>query len=117
LRTPHRRRLFAAAFAVFALLLQSLAPVAILPPRGQAVHFAYAHTGGHGEHHQHAPRPETPSCPICQALQSGGNSIPAPTLVLTVVDFDYAPLPLPRAIEAPDSPALPHARARAPPSV
>jgi hypothetical protein len=114
LRTPHRRRLYAAAFAVFALLLQSLAPLAILPPRGQAVHFAHAHYGGHGEH-QNAPRPETPSCPVCQALQAGGSSTAAPAFVLAAADFDDAALPLPRAIEAPAAPALPRARARAPP--
>jgi hypothetical protein len=116
LQTSHRRQIFAAAFAVCALLLQTLAPVAISPPRGQAVHFAHTHHGGPGEHHRHAPpRPEMPSCPVCQALQSGGNSIPAPTLVPVVVYFDYVAPQLPRTIEAPAAPALPQARARAPP--
>jgi len=110
----HRRRAFAAAFAVFALLLQSLAPLAILPPRGQAMHFAHAHHGGHGEH-QHAPRPEAPPCPVCQALQAGGNAVAAPAFVLTLAPVDFAALPLPREIEAPAAPALPRARARAPP--
>src|ERR1051325_983877 len=44
-KARRRAHVLAAAFAVLALLLQSLAPVAILPPRGQAVHFAHNHHG------------------------------------------------------------------------
>jgi hypothetical protein len=109
------RRMCISAFAAFALSLQSWAPLTILPPHGQAVHFAHAQHGGQSEHHQPAPRPETPSCPVCQALLSSGTSTPAAALVLSLVHFNFAAAPLPREIEEPAAPALPRARARAPP--
>jgi hypothetical protein len=111
-----RRRILGAALAVFALLLQSLAPLEIMPPPGQAVHFAHQQHGHHKSgDHPGKPRPDAPACPVCQALQSGGHSIAAPLYALTAVIFVYAVPPAPAAIEAPAAPVLPQARARAPP--
>ena len=112
------RRLLAAALAVFALLLQSLAPLEIMPPPGQAVHFAHTHQ--QHNHHQGGkntgkPRPDAPACPVCQAMQAGGHSIAAPLVALTAAIFVYAAPPPLRAIEAPAAPVLTQARARAPP--
>jgi hypothetical protein len=50
-KATDRRRILAVAIAVFALLLQSLAPLQILPPAGQAVHFAHQHHGEHNGRH------------------------------------------------------------------
>ncbi len=113
------RRARSATLALFALLLQSLAPLAIMPPRGQAVHFAHGHPGSHGDRHgggdkPGAPRQDTPACPVCQALQSGGTSIHAPALLLALSPVVHA-VPLPAQIEAPAVPALARPRARAPP--
>lgn len=117
-RVVHWRRTHRVAAAVFALLLQSLAPLQIMPPRGQAVHFAHGHHGhadrqGGGDR-PGAPRQDAPACPVCQALQSGGTSIhaPAPVLALSLV-VDATPLPA--EIEAPAVPAPARFRARAPP--
>lgn len=117
MRAGRGRRVFTVAFAVFALLLQSLAPLEIMPPPGQAVHFAHAHHEHRASKNsgEHSPRPDTPSCPVCQALQAGGTSIAAAAILLAVVDFVYAEAPPPRRIEAPAAPTLPRARARAPP--
>jgi hypothetical protein len=112
------RRILGAALAVFALLLQSLAPLEILPPPGQAVHFAQAHQP-HSHHkggdHSGKPRPDTPACPVCKSLQAGGHSIAAPLVELTAALFIcVAPL-APASIEAPAAPVVTQARARAPP--
>lgn len=120
-RTPQastrRRRLFAVRFAVFALLLQGLAPLAILPPAGQIVHFAHSHHGGHGEHEGGlgAPRPDKPACPVCQALQSGGTSIAAPAIVAASLVFSVVTLPAPLDTLVETEPAVDRPRARAPP--
>jgi hypothetical protein len=114
------RRCFAAAFAVFALLLQALAPIAIMPPAGQAVHFAHSH-GSHGEHERHgsprhdAPRQEAPACPVCHALQSGGNSIAACAVFAAPILVVYALPPLPPAPEARAASTIARPQARAPP--
>ena len=129
-------RAIAAAFAVLALLVQSLAPVAIAPPKGQPVHFAHVHHGdaddaaaspaaGHeraGHAHHGAPantadqhHPDGAECPVCKALQAAGAGIyaPAPTVA---VAFAY-----PRRDKAAPEIAAPLARitnehrARAPP--
>jgi hypothetical protein len=109
-----RGRIARAAFAVFALLVQTIAPLSVMPPRGQAVHFAHAHQG-HADHHADAPPSETPSCPVCYALLAGGQSLEASGPALASAVFAYAPAPPPVAIEAPAPPPLPRARARAPP--
>ncbi len=114
-----RGRLARATFAVFALLLQTLAPVAIMPPRGQAVHFAHVHhadhAGQHAGHHADAEPAETPWCPVCYALLAGGQSLSASAPVLAVSVFAYAPPPPPSTVAAPAAPPVPRARARAPP--
>ena len=117
-KATDRRRILAVAIAVFALLLQSLAPLQILPPAGQAVHFAHQH---HGEHHgrhggnDRAPRQEAPACPVYQALQAGGSSIHAPAVFAAPVRIVYAALPLPALPEARSAPTLSRPHARAPP--
>lgn len=114
-----RGRIARAAFAVFALLLQTVAPLSIMPPRGQAVHFAHAHHGHadhHAGHHADAPPDETPSCPVCYALLAGGQSLAASAPVLAETAFVYAPPPPPAEIVAPAAPPLTRARARAPPN-
>ena len=114
-KARRRPRLLAAAFAVLALLLQSLAPVAILPPRGQAVHFAHNHHGHEEGERSGKTRHDAPSCPVCQALQAGGTSIAAPAVLVAPRDIaDAAPI-LVASIEAPRGPALGRPRARAPP--
>jgi hypothetical protein len=112
-----RRPIRAAAFAVFALLLQSLAPLQILPPSGQAVHFGHAHHGDRpgGNDRPGAPRQEAPACPVCQALQAGGNSIHAPASFAAPVRVVYAALPLPAMPEARPAPTLARPHARPPP--
>ena len=124
--TGSGRRVFAAAIAVFALLLQAAAPVAIMPPAGQAVHFAHNHHGSHAEHQHHgsprheaprpdAPRQEAPACPVCHALQAGGNSIAACAVVAAPVLVVYTPPPVPPTPEVRLAPPIARPQARAPP--
>ena len=113
---PVRRR-WPVALAILALLLQTLAPLAIAPPRGQPVHYAHSH---HGENDPaaegragSAPGDST-ACPVCQALQAGGTGIAASAVVLVAADDLAQPVPAPRA-EAPVAELPSDHRARAPP--
>jgi len=86
----------ATAFAILALFIQSVAPVAIAPPKGQPVHFAHVHHDhavnqradrGHPgpDHAAHGAlantadqhHPEGAECPVCKALQAAGTGITA----------------------------------------
>ena len=127
-------RAVATAIAVLALLVQSLAPVAIAPPKGQPVHFAHVHQAntaaapalGRHEHAGHAHHgapantadqhhPDGAECPVCKALQAAGAGIAAPTPSIAVA-FTY-PKRAVAAIEAgaPLARITNEHRARAPP--
>ena len=104
--------------AVFAVLLQAAAPLAIAPPRGQAVHFAHSHHGEDrsrtGSSHTNPTQPDGGSCPVCQALQAAGAGIAAPAIVLAEADLAAPPEPARRADAPAAEPPSSH-RARAPP--
>jgi hypothetical protein len=113
-----RRRIFAVALALFALALQSLAPLQIAPPRGDIVHFAHSHRAPHGDAKKSgAPHQDTHSCPVCHALQAAGSAIEAAYPLTPIVGFaPAAGVPLVHAEPFRQRPLSAH-RARAPPAI
>ena len=113
--------MIAIALAVFALMLQSLAPVVIAPPRGQPVHFAHTHQaepadhGAHAAHSQAPAQPEDFACPVCKSLAAAGFGIAALPPALGIAQTAIAaPGVMPEAA-APCRLAANAHRARAPP--
>lgn len=114
--TTWRRWRWPVAPAVLALLLQSLAPLVILPPYGQPVHYAHSHgdADSAGGSRAAGGPDDLSACPVCHALQVAGAGIAAPPVVLLAGSAALLDALAPRA----DAPAteLPSAnRARAPP--
>ncbi|MGH7004548.1 MAG: DUF2946 family protein, partial [Alphaproteobacteria bacterium] len=118
-----RTRAIAAALAILALVLQSLAPAAIAPPRGQPVHFAHVHHAEHADHsggHAQAgdaSQPEDDACPVCKSLAAAGAGIAAPAAGLAIAEVPVAPRVASYVVQAPRAVVARAHQARAPPSL